>query len=212
MCRSGGFGNGVYPRACGGTAILILGNPHTSGLSPRVRGNPIFPRAATHRAWSIPARAGEPDCPTPERHSPRVYPRACGGTVSNTLGLGNAMGLSPRVRGNHRQPPINLALRGSIPARAGELEPVMTLQTYIRVYPRACGGTSPPLRQGRRTCGLSPRVRGNPSNNDVVPVRARSIPARAGEPPPRTARSPTPWVYPRACGGTRNLSFPSLWR
>ena len=51
-------------------------------------------------------------------------------------------------------------------------------------------------------CGLSPRVRGNPTHCTNWPMSARSIPARAGEPGHLRRRwLPVP-VYPRACGGT----------
>ena len=51
---------------------------------------------------------------------PRVYPRACGGTV---LFLGDAdqhVGLSPRMRGNLVARQIVTFHVGSIPAHAGE--------------------------------------------------------------------------------------------
>ena len=50
------------------------------------------------------------------------------------------------------------------------------------VYPRVCGGTLPCREVLKFWLGLSPRVRGNPSN--VLPSSryARSIPACAGEP------------------------------
>ena len=50
----------VYPRACGGTHILLHNVKLGKGLSPRVRGNrkPSSPLSRTR--GSIPARAGEP--------------------------------------------------------------------------------------------------------------------------------------------------------
>ena len=51
------------------------------GLSPRVRGNPLFENDPPIMVGSIPACAGEPyeePCPTCERE---VYPRVCGGTT-----------------------------------------------------------------------------------------------------------------------------------
>ena len=32
---------GVYPRVCGGTGSILTNVPHSTGLSPRVRGNPV---------------------------------------------------------------------------------------------------------------------------------------------------------------------------
>ena len=71
---------GVYPRECGGTALVGVWGGNWSGLSPRVRGNPgAFGRRRAFR---------------------RVYPRECGGTAARTTLLWPRRGLSPRVRGN----------------------------------------------------------------------------------------------------------------
>ncbi len=72
------------------------------------------------------------------------------------------LGLSPRVRGNHVLHGIDDSIEGSIPARAGEPESLGAGQTYIMVYPRACGGTSVADQGPMPWEGLSPRVRGNP--------------------------------------------------
>ena len=50
----------VYPRVCGGTPALRSYDPAPSGLSPRVRGNPIRPYFEIVLIRSIPACAGEP--------------------------------------------------------------------------------------------------------------------------------------------------------
>ena len=50
----------VYPRACGGTRGGAAGAAVGNGLSPRLRGNPIFSAIAVLSAGSIPAPAGEP--------------------------------------------------------------------------------------------------------------------------------------------------------
>ncbi len=71
----------VYPRACGGTADELTALPSKSGLSPRVRGNLGQVAERRYHLGSIPARAGEPEAPPVGTQPPRVYPRACGGTV-----------------------------------------------------------------------------------------------------------------------------------
>ena len=99
---------GVYPRACGGTGMMLELAEMASGLSPRVRGNlsgqpgydsgrgSIPARAGEPLAkqlditnlfkGSIPARAGEPRS-APRGTAPgRVYPRACGGTRGTAPG------------------------------------------------------------------------------------------------------------------------------
>ena len=161
-CRDG---TRVYPRVCGGTLSGYFFCPYTVGLSPRVRGN--------HRH-------------TRSRLSTRkVYPRVCGGTghlrPRNTV----RQGLSPRVRGNHLASPSFPFNERSIPACAGEPTTTATPMPIAKVYPRVCGGTLPTPREEIRVEGLSPRVRGNRRVRDANGGQFRSIPACAGEPPPR---------------------------
>ncbi len=212
----------VYPRACGGTSNSAGWFPTERGLSPRVRGNPhiarlpfpakgLSPRVRGNRtqgrqladAWgSIPARAGEPSCPTDPRRLRRVYPRACGGTTGLNTGQSIIKGLSPRVRGNPAVDVQDDRLEGSIPARAGEPKVSHQGREHAGVYPRACGGTDARGVIVLGPQGLSPRVRGNlhPGCSDCH--EHGSIPARAGEPPVRAALIRGRRVYPRACGGT----------
>ena len=159
----------VYPRVCGGTSPAL---PYASvivGLSPRVRGNPA-PRLSTSLGQrSIPACAGEPYVMASPSWSVAVYPRVCGGTSANNTDLRDALGLSPRVRGNRIDAVGVQAGRGSIPACAGE--------------PRSILGGTPLVLMTALHSGLSPRVRGNrPAFVEPGP-HAGSIPACAGEPP-----------------------------
>ena len=71
---------GVYPRACGGTVLIIRIRARGVGLSPRVRGNRPAGTRVLGAPGSIPARAGEPYHRLPATCTTRVYPRACGGT------------------------------------------------------------------------------------------------------------------------------------
>ena len=192
----------VYPRACGGTGDQRRRLAHAQGLSPRVRGNRHGVRLGLGRSRSIPARAGEPVGCVDVLGFHRVYPRACGGTLSSTGGTGSPSGLSPRVRGNRRRGRGPHPQAGSIPARAGE--PALRASTSLRysVYPRACGGT-PVTRTARPSPrGLSPRVRGNHHVQAREGAQLGSIPARAGEPFTVCCRILIARVYPRACGGT----------
>ena len=133
---------GVYPRVCGGTDIAWrIARPY-EGLSPRVRGNLYLATGDNLYTGSIPACAGEPD---PGRMPPRplgVYPRVCGGTLTDWVRVADICGLSPRVRGNLAVLGCPFWCFGSIPACAGEPVPDDTPENITRVYPRVCGGTS----------------------------------------------------------------------
>ena len=76
----------------------------SQGLSPRVRGNPAASMGLPTCERSIPARAGEPWARSRMARSGRVYPRACGGTVTGGYDVYVQSGLSPRVRGNRTSP------------------------------------------------------------------------------------------------------------
>ena len=171
----------VYPRVCGGTGCKgevraaqnglsprVRGNRDRAearrasrGLSPRVRGNRLRPAIDTRDRGSIPACAGEPRTARRNGCCPRVYPRVCGGTISVADAMADAMGLSPRVRGNRDCDDSRRLRPGSIPACAGEpRSATMTIDSET-VYPRVCGGTLPPQHGVSSAPGLSPRVRGN---------------------------------------------------
>ena len=152
------------------------------GLSPRVRGNHTANGDAgiTHR--TIPARTGEPRPSALLRCSRRDYPRAYGGTISDSASVDRYGGLSPRVRGN-----LIVTLRaqgehGTIPARTGE--PFPHDGSFVRPgdYPRAYGGTYGDPSLILAYLGLSPRVRGNLPAYSRASCGMRTIPARTGEP------------------------------
>ena len=198
------------------------------GLSPRVRGNRPPSASSPRTSRSIPACAGEP--PRPRRATssswvyPRVcggtgqrrrrlrsgqgHPRVCGGTVTILAALAPEQGSSPRVRGNHRPWRWGWTRASSIPACAGEPFIDLGHGCTKKVYPRVCGGTG--LRAARPwgRAGLSPRVRGNRQCCRERHNQGRSIPACAGEPPPRSASPSRPPVYPRVCGGTPTVRGP----
>ena len=175
----------VYPRACGGTPVGRANRSHGRGLSPRMRGNPRMISCLVSMRGSIPAHAGEPSARTAFYCSGRVYPRACGGTPTVVIVSGAATGLSPRMRGNLEGTTDPFPSNRSIPAHAGEPRHRMQRHPLYRVYPRACGGTRHVLRPYPCACGLSPRMRGNPTGSPTWKPRTK--------------------VYPRACGGTVSI-------
>ena len=133
----------VYPRVCGGTGWRSRTRRSATGLSPRVRGNPIGESPDHRRRGSIPACAGEPSRPSARTLSRRVYPRVCGGTGGQGRHNGGRAGLSPRVRGNPESKGGWFIRPGSIPACAGEPRGTCPTHTRPGVYPRVCGGTRP---------------------------------------------------------------------
>ena len=90
------------------------------GLSPRVRGNQSEFTGFGSFTGSIPACAGEPPSMPSWMKLETVYPRVCGGTRRLEPRRLAKRGLSPRVRGNRRDEPLEWDDRGSIPACAGE--------------------------------------------------------------------------------------------
>ena len=187
---------------CGGTGTATGGAASRTGLSPRVRGNPGRGRADAGVRGSIPACAGEPGVDVDGQAVAQVYPRVCGGTAARRPQIARRVGLSPRVRGNHRGSAAPQQARGSIPACAGEPITHDGPITPPRVYPRVCGGTPSAAVVTAAQQGLSPRVRGNRRRRPRPAARARSIPACAGEPRRATLPCRRARVYPRVCGGT----------
>ena len=100
----GGRKDWVYPRVCGGTCPDCPVDPSHIGLSPRVRGNLVGFGIQYFWLRSIPACAGEPHHGVVSLNLFRVYPRVCGGTAVAISAFASVTGLSPRVRGNLRQP------------------------------------------------------------------------------------------------------------
>ena len=144
-----------------------------------------------------------------EIRNDRVYPRACGGTAVGTFADVEAVGLSPRLRGNRIRALPNVWHLRSIPAPAGEPQECGATKLFTKVYPRACGGTAAGRLSFELQNGLSPRLRGNLSVMDKAMVSLGSIPAPAGEPQLDQRGYQLPGGYPRACGGTCRPTDPS---
>ena len=198
----------VYPRECGGTRAWPQPTAAPWGLSPRVRGNHRRHQRTRMLDGSIPASAGEPGSRRSPGEASTVYPRECGGTPTTARMAGLMWGLSPRVRGNRAASPCPNCSGGSIPASAGEPTGCGCRSSSGRVYPRECGGTRVWTASSMSSMGLSPRVRGNPTNWGTFGRRSGSIPASAGEPRRGRSRQWVCQVYPRECGGTISPTTP----
>ena len=127
-----------------------------------------------------------------------------GGTLTCTVKIFLAEGLSPRGRGNLNLAPHIVQADGSIPAWAGEPDIIPNRFYVWPVYPRVGGGTTRRLRTNTCIFGLSPRGRGNLGTTNHAIHGRRSIPAWAGEPLLFHAPPSACGVYPRVGGGTLN--------
>ena len=199
--RSDDILRAVYPRVGGGNRWTVGYAPGNGGLSPRGRGKRRSFCALPRPGRSIPAWAGETEPGRPGLGEKGVYPRVGGGNLRMVLLAGIGPGLSPRGRGKRRGRSWRSALRGSIPAWAGETRPERSGTGGRRVYPRVGGGNSMAAARSSSERGLSPRGRGKRTNRRRSPVALRSIPAWAGETFfPCSARQGKE-VYPRVGGG-----------
>ena len=172
------------------------------GLSPRVRGKPLFEVADVAPRRSIPACAGEAPSDQRAPADSRVYPRVCGGSVSGSCRVSFNEGLSPRVRGKQTPAERNSDGTRSIPACAGEARGRAACSAAAMVYPRVCGGSERLTPHLQIIPGLSPRVRGKRRLVGRAGICLGSIPACAGEAPGRLKRANSGGVYPRVCGGS----------
>ena len=192
----------VYPRVYGGTCAGGEAPSTVRGLSPRVRGNLSQVRTMSSLRRSIPACTGEPRVAFGLQDVHRVYPRVYGGTAASPSTRWHVGGLSPRVRGNRRPMGAGDGSSRSIPACTGEPPNYGISLDPERVYPRVYGGTAAIDRWIFGVAGLSPRVRGNPTQRRAAASIRRSIPACTGEPRPVRTGQCGDGVYPRVYGGT----------
>ena len=192
----------VYPRVGGETRTGLMIPSSTRGLSPRGRGNPPYLIAALALVGSIPAWAGKPHVLGVVGRGQRVYPRVGGETRPSVLLRCRCGGLSPRGRGNRLMPLATASCLRSIPAWAGKPSRLRRESRGPRVYPRVGGETIAGPARFPNALGLSPRGRGNLWAPETLPCGYGSIPAWAGKPRKRTAKSSCYWVYPRVGGET----------
>ena len=188
----------------GETLFASSGTPSAGGLSPRGRGNQPLIQRLLDRRRSIPAWAGKP---WPQRRltaAQRVYPRVGGETRRRVWRKLIVRGLSPRGRGNRRGRAAAGPRLRSIPAWAGKPSSGRSAPSRPRVYPRVGGETASLTIGSYVPRGLSPRGRGNHTDDRGTVYRKRSIPAWAGKPAPgRCAAGSIPaWAgKPRSARG-----------
>ena len=89
-----------------------------------MRGNRDYAGCNQGQKRSIPACAGKPLQVREIGGVGGVYPRVCGETLALIPEIPLAIGLSPRVRGNHISSMVHDEGNGSIPACAGKPPPI----------------------------------------------------------------------------------------
>ena len=173
---------GVDPRVRGEADQEEPRMSDAEGRSPRARGSPAPPTAATSNYRSIPACAGKPSKNTPTQSEPQVDPRVRGEAVAAAMGLLRLEGRSPRARGSQPKHPHQVPMDRSIPACAGKPATTAVVATITGVDPRVRGEAEARRAHARVLLGRSPRARGSPSDLLRAEVKGRSIPACAGKP------------------------------
>ena len=200
--QAGRGGSAAYPRVCGATDEKHHAAIALQGLSPRVRGNLGDGMDRHHPGGPIPACAGQPRALACKTCNSRAYPRVCGATTEGQSHPIQALGLSPRVRGNLFRAASSNSSVGPIPACAGQPARVNPLAWRLGAYPRVCGATVTVCKSLHGLLGLSPRVRGNLNPLAWRLGRRGPIPACAGQPFLRISACSSSGAYPRVCGAT----------
>ena len=179
-CREYRIPKPDHPRACGAN-LSTSSNSNSS-------------------AWIIPARAGQTVWGGQRGASRADHPRACGANSSASAVTVTLPGSSPRVRGKQRasrQPDEHVRI---IPARAGQTSPCCPHAIGSSDHPRACGANVVVSECHDCVSGSSPRVRGKRDVPVRIRVRARIIPARAGQTITGIMLVVGRADHPRACG------------
>ncbi len=174
-----------------------------AGLSPHARGKlPRLQLGLAHHG-PIPAYAGETLEVMTEYARSRAYPRIRGGNPTNCESVEGGEGLSPHTRGKQVISDHLPALRGPIPAYAGETGTRTAWMTTSGAYPRIRGGNVFRCLVVFARLGLSPHTRGKPGSCDPLCCFDGPIPAYAGETQVFQWRKWLAWAYPRIRGGNK---------
>ena len=189
-----------HPRVCGehfGKEAIL---PTKAGSSPRVRGTQSTRFFRTLQSGIIPACAGNTTVSKTSRRRSGDHPRVCGehARACNTCSL--VRGSSPRVRGTLFGGVDDPALRGIIPACAGNTPAWARKKGTPRDHPRVCGEHTGRMRPRVLCAGSSPRVRGTPSVLLPCIQKTRIIPACAGNTRTLGPGSLVIGDHPRVCG------------
>ena len=170
-----------HPRACGANMVTLFAETTVIGSSPRMRGKPLPHPLAGSVVRIIPAHAGQT---TPCAKATGVsadHPRACGPNNASSMVTLSICGSSPRMRGKLGLSRMSMSSVRIIPAHAGQTAQSCRPRNRLSDHPRACGANSGVLRFTAGGAGSSPRMRGKRPCSVHRMIRARIIPAHAGQ-------------------------------
>ena len=148
----------------------------------------------------IPAYAGNTESDRYPFARSGDHPRVCGEHLLVVCVFANCWGSSPRMRGTQGHSRVFPAVRGIIPAYAGNTRLALTVLPVRWDHPRVCGEHPRAPITKFHGAGSSPRMRGTLVKRIVKRVRRGIIPAYAGN---------TRWTFtgfsrsgdhPRVCG------------
>ncbi len=145
-----------------------------------------------------------------DQQSTKVYPHVYGGNNGWRNNSGDWYGLSPCVRGKLTSVANTGRCAGSIPMCTGETATKILQYVQLMVYPHVYGGNFTTGVKETIASGLSPCVRGKPSEGVSDCVAARSIPMCTGETEDGTHETDVPRVYPHVYGGNQNRTLWSI--
>ena len=178
----------VYPRGYGEHKRILYRDNRDSGLSPWIRGAPVF----------------EVDHGGDYRFIPVDTGSTCG-----RRGLGASRTVYPRGYGEHAEAPdVVYAVVRFIPVDTGSTSPLPWLPPCSTVYPRGYGEHSSIIRFKNSGIGLSPWIRGAPCCIRSPIWLFRFIPVDTGSTVWVIISYSSSAVYPRGYG--EHLLF--LWR
>ena len=128
-----------HPRVCGEHAEDLHERHIFQGSSPRVRGTRLSAWSWPTMAGIIPACAGNTGSTSTGSTPPGDHPRVCGEHTLMYRWARMYVGSSPRVRGTLARRLLQQALRGIIPACAGNTGFLTDKTVVCGDHPRVCG-------------------------------------------------------------------------
>ena len=165
-----------------------------------MRGTPASSRYRSRIAGIIPAYAGNTVMPGSVTLVYRDHPRVCGEHLITIMSILSMVGSSPRMRGTLFANAEYCAVKGIIPAYAGNTRRSACLRCVRRDHPRVCGEHILSSFFISGVSGSSPRMRGTHRRNGEMRHAGGIIPAYAGNTNSMFIVSSLVGDHPRVCG------------